>query len=60
MNLIERVFMVREHAGDGTADDPYRSIAVFINAETLEEICRWDQFKQDEYWRDAQAKAAKP
>jgi hypothetical protein len=47
MKLIERVFMIREKAGSGIDEDPYRWVRVFVYADTLEEICRFDEFEQD-------------
>ena len=53
MELIKRVFMLRENAGRGVEGDPCRWVMVFVNAETLEEICRYDAWEQDELRRKA-------
>lgn len=45
MKLIERVFMIRENAGSGVDDDPYRWVKIFVREDTLEEICRVDEWE---------------
>jgi hypothetical protein len=53
VNLIERVLMIRENAGSGTEDEPYRWVRIFVREDTLEEICRVDDFEIEELRRKA-------
>jgi hypothetical protein len=56
MQMIERVLMLRENRGNGTEDNPYRWVRVFVRESTLEEICRVDEFEIEELRRKAFAK----
>lgn len=52
--LIRRCFMINHYVGRGTHEDPCRIVRVFVDAETLEELCRWDEIEQYNLRRKAQ------